>query len=290
MAHEFMTPPPRVTGYLPSRAGEEDDYDRGVNQVGDLVEALAVPGIGNAVVGDVGERHAQIGVAPAVRRADAAMPEGARAGQGAEAADVLRRAAQVGPQPAMHRHAHELVDPVAGVVADGVLQHARRDDPRTVEFAALQHHLVKCRHGARGAVAGAARRAALAPFGRVGIGVAPHSLTLALRDWLVHVGGAAELALRQADIEFARQPERLGHRLADDVAEVAARDRLDQHAERPVRRQPVIVHLGARRPFEREIAHHLVQPLVVGPGVLAHHRGREARLVSDGLQHRNGPL
>jgi hypothetical protein len=52
----------------------------------------------------------------------------------------------------------------------------------------------------------------------------------------------------------------------------------------------VIVHLRARRELEREVADHLAQPLVVGPGVLADHGVGEARLVGDGLQHRDVAL
>ena len=55
-------------------------------------------------------------------------------------------------------------------------------------------------------------------------------------------------------------------------------------------RQAVIVHLRARRPFEREVADHLAQPLVVGPGVLADDGVGEARLVGDGLQDRDVAL
>ena len=66
--------------------------------------------------------------------------------------------------------------------------------------------------------------------------------------------------------------------------------RLDQHAQRPVRGQAVIVHLRARRPFEREVADHLAQPLVVGPGILADHGAGEACLMGDGLQDRDVAL
>jgi hypothetical protein len=38
------------------------------------------------------------------------------------------------------------VGPVAGMIADGVLQHARRNQARAVELAALKHHLVERGH------------------------------------------------------------------------------------------------------------------------------------------------
>ena len=162
------------------------------------------------------------------------------------------------------------------------------DDARAVELAAGQHHLVERGHGARRAVARAARRAALAPFGRVRVGVAAHAF--AARRRLMHVGGARELRLGQADIELAAEAQRLGHGLADDVAEVLAGDGLDQHAERPVGAQPVVVDLRARRPFEREVADDLAQPLVVGPRILGNDGVGKACLVRDGLQHRDVAL
>ena len=106
----------------------------------------------------------------------------------------------------------------------------------------------------------------------------------------MHVGGAAELRFGQADIKLAAETQRLGHRLADDVAEVLAGDGFDQHAQGPVRREAVVVDLRARRPFEREVADHLAQPLVVGPGILADDRVGETRLVGDRLQHRDVAL
>ena len=242
-----------------------------------------MPGIGDAVVSDVGERHARVGIAPAVRRADAAVAEGAGAGKAAEAAHVLGGAAEMRSEAAMHRHAHVLVDPVAGVVADGVLQQARRDQPCAVELAAVQHHLVERGHRPRAGIAAAARHAGAAEVGAVVVGERPRAHAFGFG--LVHVGGAAVLAVRQADEELAAEAERLDDGLADDVAIVAAGHRLDQHGERPVRRGAVIVNLRARRELEREVAHHLAQPLVVGPRVLADHRVGEARLMGDGLQH-----
>ena len=188
----------------------------------------------------------------------------------------------------MHRHAHVFVEPLAGVVADGIFQGARGDDARAVELAAQKHHLVERGHGARRAVACAARRTALAPRRRVGVGVGPEAFAGRLR--FVHVGGAAELRFGQADIEFAAEAQRFGDGLADDVAEILAGDGFDQHAQGPVGRQAVIVHLRAGRPFEREVADHLAQPLVVGPGVLADDGAGEARLVGDGLQDRDVAL
>lgn len=211
------------------------------------------------------------------------MAEGARARHAAQAAHVLGEAAEMGAEATVHRHAHERVDPVAGVVADRVLQHARRHELRAVQLAAVQHHLVERGHRPRRTVARAAGRAGLAPVGGVGVGARLEALALLVALGLMHVGGTAELALGQADIELAREAERLGHGLANDVAEVLAGHRLDQHAERPVRGQAVIVHLRARRELEREVAHHLAQPLVVGPRILADHRVGEARLVGDGL-------
>src|SRR5262249_136441 len=98
-------------------------------------------------------------------RADAAMAERAGIGEPAQPADVLGRAAQMWAEPAMHGHAHELVDPIAGVVADGVLQQARGGGARAVQVAARQHHLVERGHGAARGIAGAAWRTALALFG-----------------------------------------------------------------------------------------------------------------------------
>src|SRR5260221_7315743 len=79
--------------------------NRRVHQIGDLIETAAVPGIRDAVVGQVGEGHARIGIGPAVGGADATMAEDARAGEAAKAAHILRGAAQMGPEAAMHRHA-----------------------------------------------------------------------------------------------------------------------------------------------------------------------------------------
>jgi len=93
-----------------------------------------------------------------------------------------------------------------------------------------------------------------------------------------------KLGFGKSDIEFAAKAQRLDHGVADDVAEVAAGEGLDQHAERPVRAQPVIVHLRSRRPFEREVAHDLPQALVVGPRLLADLGVGETCLVRDGLQ------
>src|SRR5262245_49500342 len=97
--------------------------DRAVDAVADDVQALAVPGVGQAAIRQVGERDAGVGIGPAVGRADAAVAEGARRGQRAEAADGRRGAARVGAEAAVHRHAHVVIDHVASEVAGDVLDH-----------------------------------------------------------------------------------------------------------------------------------------------------------------------
>src|SRR5260221_11938963 len=112
--------------------------NRLVDEIAHQVEALAVPGIGHPVVAEIGEGDAAGGIAPAIRAADAPMAERAGRGEGAEAADRRRRAAQMRAEAAMHRHAHILVDAVAGVVADGIGEGARREEAGAAPRAALQ--------------------------------------------------------------------------------------------------------------------------------------------------------
>src|SRR5207253_8271306 len=87
--------PPFETRPAGAPQGEVESENRGVHEIGHEVEAPRVPGIGDAVVGDVGEGHARIRVGPAIRRADATMAEDTRRGEGAEAADGLGIAAHV---------------------------------------------------------------------------------------------------------------------------------------------------------------------------------------------------
>ena len=88
--------------------------DRGVDEVADAIEPRAVPRIGHAAVGQVRERDPGVRIGPAIRGADAAVTERPRRRELAEAANRLRGAAQVRTEPAMHRHAHVGVDPIAG--------------------------------------------------------------------------------------------------------------------------------------------------------------------------------
>ena len=60
-----------------------------------FVPIHAEPRVGQPAVGQVRERHAGVGIGPAVRRAHAAMAERPRRGDAAQAADRLGGAAQV---------------------------------------------------------------------------------------------------------------------------------------------------------------------------------------------------
>src|SRR5437764_15450917 len=88
--------------------------DRGVHRIADDVEPARVPRVRHPAVGEIGERHAGLRIGPAIRRADAAMAERAWRGDRAKATDRRRRPARMRAEPAMHRHAHVVMDPVAG--------------------------------------------------------------------------------------------------------------------------------------------------------------------------------
>src|SRR5256885_17148507 len=70
-----------------------------VGEIRDDVHALAVPGIRHAAIGEIREGHARVGVGPAIRRADAAVPEDAGRRQRAQPATPVRRAPRARPEP-----------------------------------------------------------------------------------------------------------------------------------------------------------------------------------------------
>src|SRR6185312_16470078 len=121
------------------------------------------------------------------------MPEGAGRGERAEPADVVGQAARMRPEPAMHRHAHVVVDALAGEVARDELHHARRDDARAVEAAALKQHLIERGHGARRAEAAAAGHPGAAELGAVLLCKA--HLAAPILRWRMHLRGTLALGV-----------------------------------------------------------------------------------------------
>ena len=190
-------------------------------------------------------------VRPAIGGAHAAMPEGARMGDGAEAAHDRDFAARMRPDAAVHRQAHVFVDAVAGEVAGDEFDHPRRQHARAAQLPALRQHLVEGRHAARRAVAAAARDAR----GAAGHRVLRHARgELAVHRRVVDVRGAALLRFRQTDEDLVGQAERRDDPLGDELAEILAGDGLDQHRRGPVRRGRVVLHLAAGGPFQAEVA------------------------------------
>src|SRR5438270_11495038 len=94
---------------------------RRVDEVGHSVEPRRMPRIGGHEVRDVGERHPARRVGPRIGRAGAAVAEGLRRADRAEAADAVAVAADMRPQAAVHRSAvHRVVAPLAGMAARDV--------------------------------------------------------------------------------------------------------------------------------------------------------------------------
>src|SRR5690606_21228950 len=208
-------------------------------EIADVVHAHAVPRLRDPAVAEVGERGSGVGVGPAIGGADAAWTGSPRCGDAAEPPDIRRVAAHVRTDAAVHGHAEVLVDAVAGMVAGDVVYRPRREDPDTVQRAAVCHHLVERGHGAGGRISSAARNAGA--LSRRRIAVLEDYRLAGFRRGLVDVGGAAVLAVGQADIELSTQPERLDHGFADVIAKIPAGDALDQHRRGPVRSGAVIM-------------------------------------------------
>src|SRR5262245_62136888 len=162
--------------------------DGTVDEARGLIETGAVPGIGEAAVRQVREGDAGVRVGPAVRGADAAVAEDTRRGEGAQAADGVGGPARVGPEPAVHRHAHVAVYAVARDVAGDVADHARGEQTHAVQRAAVGHHLIEGGHGPRGGIAAAPRRAGAPELWVVLLRAG--DLARAVRGGLVHVHGA----------------------------------------------------------------------------------------------------
>src|SRR5689334_16209122 len=91
--------------------------DGGVRQVAQHVHPLVVEDLRLPAVGEEGEGDTAGRVRPAIGGADAAMAEGPRMRDGAEAAGYRPVAAQMRADAAMHGQVHVLVDAVAGEVA-----------------------------------------------------------------------------------------------------------------------------------------------------------------------------
>jgi hypothetical protein len=216
------------------------------------------------------------------------VAEGIGRGDRAQAANRGRGAAQVRAEAAVHRHAHVVVDPVARVIADGIGQHARRQHPYAIEFAPAQHHLVERRHAACRSVAAAARRAGATPGVAVALGQRTHAL--AIGRGLVHVRDACVFAFGQADEDVRSQAQRSEDRIANIGAEILAGELFDQHAQRPVSRQAVVVDARPGCPFEGELADGLAHAGVIGPRLAGQLGVREAALVGDDLQDRDVAL
>ena len=188
------------------------------------------------------------------------MTEGRRRGERAEAADALALAADMRPEPAMHRGArHRLVAALAGVVLRDIGDEARRQQPHIAESALPQQHLVERRHAARRRIAAAARHAGRLEFGRV-----------VARLGGVGIGAARLLALRHADKDVAGEAERGQDLVADHLAVIPPGHRLDDHRLGQMRGARVVLQPRSRRPVEREVADLGAHPRVVGPGRLGH--------------------
>ena len=119
------------------------------------------------------------------------MPEGARGGKGAEAADGLRGAARVRPEPAVHGHAHVAVHALPGEIAGDEADHAGGEETHPVDGALVGHHLVEGGHGPRRGVAAASRGARPAEVRVVLLGA--RDLAPAVGGRLVHVHRARVL-------------------------------------------------------------------------------------------------
>jgi len=127
------------------------------------------------------------------------------------------RAADVRPEAAMHGHAHVFVDPIAVWLRMAYCSMRGETMAHSAELAARKHILIERGHGARRAVPAPPG----APLLRHSVELASASALKPLPTGIgsCHGGGAGELRLGQADIEFVAEPERLGDGVADDVAE-----------------------------------------------------------------------
>src|SRR5271166_443502 len=117
--------------------------DRGVGKVGDPVEARRMPRIGLDEVSNVSERHAARRICPGVGRAGTTMAKGLRCGDRAEPADAVAVAADMRPEPAMHRDTgHRVVAALPGMAAADIADEPRRQQPDIAEAAASEQHLI----------------------------------------------------------------------------------------------------------------------------------------------------
>ena len=236
----------------------------------------AVPRVGNAAVGEVGERHASTpDRAQQYELPAPPWPNVRGTCERAEAADRRRGAAQMRTEAAMHRHSHDIRRPGRAVqlrMAYSQRARARRrvltpSRRRSASSGREPPSRAPSRNRPR-----RARRPCATPrccWRRIAAAAVDAGSCMSAR--------AVELAVGHADEHLVAKAERRDDALADDVAEILARERLDQHRQRPVRRRAVVAHARPGRPFEREIADYVAQQRVVRPAPPAGPRLSEIR-------------